>query len=203
NISPTMVFVIDKAIAYHPRHRFASAREMLQALQGIANTILPTQPPSTEPPVSTPSTERNYSHNGIVIGSAIAGGLIGASVIIGFVLTKSSQPSSQQPVARQTASSISSENLGSLPPSASEKTNPQPQKVSTPAQSNINSTNLPSSFYFLADSAFADSQTAAKQVKTLYSPQDFPTSLLSDLERRNVEYISEYQDRYSRRYFSK
>lgn len=35
------------------------------------------------------------------MGSAIAGGLIGASVIVGFVLTKSSQP-----VAKQTASPI-------------------------------------------------------------------------------------------------
>ncbi|NMG08793.1 YARHG domain-containing protein [Brasilonema sp. UFV-L1] len=174
NISPTMIFVIDKAIAYHPRDRFASAREMLQALQGIPNTILPpTQPPSTQPPtVSTPSPEtvtstpslvRSHSQNRILIGSVIAGGLIGASIIIGLVLTKSSQ----QPVAKQTTSFIPSENLSSLPTSASEKTNPQFPKVSTPAQSNTNSNSLPSSFYFLADSAFANSQTAAQQVKNL------------------------------------
>lgn len=187
NISSTIRFVIDKAIAYHPRDRFASAREMLQALQGIANTILPTQPPSTQPPsnaalptaesqdiisgsreFSGPPSQQDTRHKGVIIGSIIAAaGLIGASTIIGLVLTKSSQPSSQEPVAKQTASSVPSESLGSLTPSASEKTNPQPEKVSTPAQLNTNSTSLPSSFYFLADSAFANSQTAAKQVKTL------------------------------------
>lgn len=201
NISPTMTFIIDKAIAYHPRDRFVSAREMLQALQGIANTILPTQPPSQLPRIATApiaktqntiSISREFSHipssqdskhKGILISSIIAaGGLIGASTIIGLVLTKSSQPSSEHPVAQQTASSVTegtsrwakprlwrspSENLDSLPSSASGNTNPQLEKASTPAQPDTNSIRLPNSFYFLADSAFAKSQTAVEQVKTL------------------------------------
>jgi serine/threonine-protein kinase len=36
-----------------------------------------------------------------------------------------------------------------------------------------------------------------------YSPQEFPSNLLSDLERRNVEYISEYQNRTNKRFFMK
>ncbi|MBW4634050.1 MAG: YARHG domain-containing protein [Iphinoe sp. HA4291-MV1] len=178
NISPTMTFIIDKAIAYHPRDRFASAREMLEALQGIANTILPTQPPSIQPPAvsassresvrSTPSTAGAHSYNGILIGSIIAGGLIGASVILGLVLTKSSQPSLEQPVAKQTASSVPegtspSENLGTLSPSASGNTNLQPQNVSTPAQLDTNSTNLPSSFYsWLSQRLVTDADLNAK-----------------------------------------
>ncbi|WP_414589371.1 protein kinase domain-containing protein [Scytonema sp. PCC 10023] len=193
NISPTMTFVIDKAIAYHPRDRFASAREMLQALQGIANTILPTQPPSQLPAIATAPTaktqntisiSRESSHipspqdskdKGILIASIIAAsGLIGASTIIGLVLTKSFQPFSEPSVTTGTSRSAKprlrrspSENLNSLPSSASGNTNPQPQKASTPAQPDTNSIRLHSSFYFLADSAFAKSQTAVKQVKTL------------------------------------
>ncbi|KAB8319212.1 YARHG domain-containing protein [Tolypothrix campylonemoides VB511288] len=186
NVSPTMTFIIDKAIAYHPRDRFASAREMLQALQGIANTILPTQPPSQLPGIATAPTTKTQNtisinresshipspqdskHKGILIASIIsAGGLIGASTIIGLVLTKSFQPSSEYSLVTEGTSRSPSENLDSLPSSASGNTNPQPQKASTPAQPDTNSIRLPNSFYFLADSAFAKSQTAVKQVKTL------------------------------------
>ncbi|QIR38492.1 serine/threonine protein kinase [Tolypothrix sp. PCC 7910] len=44
SVSPTFAGVIDKAIAYHPRDRFATAREMLQALQIGANNFPPTVP---------------------------------------------------------------------------------------------------------------------------------------------------------------
>ncbi|MDY6898679.1 MAG: YARHG domain-containing protein, partial [Cyanobacteriota bacterium] len=36
-----------------------------------------------------------------------------------------------------------------------------------------------------------------------YSPEEFPSGILSDLERRNVEYIAEYQDRTNKRFFDK
>ena len=36
-----------------------------------------------------------------------------------------------------------------------------------------------------------------------YSPEEFPSSKLSDLERRNVEYIAEYQDRTNKKFFGK
>ncbi len=36
-----------------------------------------------------------------------------------------------------------------------------------------------------------------------YSPQNFPPSLLSNLERRNIEYISQYQDKTNKRFFVK
>ncbi|AFY52886.1 serine/threonine protein kinase [Rivularia sp. PCC 7116] len=36
-----------------------------------------------------------------------------------------------------------------------------------------------------------------------YSPQDFPSNLLSNLERMNVESIAEYQDRTNKRFFGK
>jgi serine/threonine-protein kinase len=66
SVSPTFAGVIDRAIAYHPRDRFATAREMLQALQIGANTFPPTQPyihpaasQNTVPVNSVPSHQQN------------------------------------------------------------------------------------------------------------------------------------------------
>ncbi|MBV6624006.1 MAG: YARHG domain-containing protein [Rivularia sp. (in: Bacteria)] len=36
-----------------------------------------------------------------------------------------------------------------------------------------------------------------------YSPQEFPSNLLSNMERMNVEYIAEYQDRTNKRFFGR
>ncbi|WP_414576997.1 protein kinase domain-containing protein [Anabaena sp. CCY 9402-a] len=114
NISPVLASVIDRAIAYHPRDRFPTAKAMLEALQGLANSIPPTQAvtrpladipvtqplattptPNTIPTTNQPPTSGN-NQNAILIGGLIAGGLIGGSVIIGQVLTKSPQPSANQ-----------------------------------------------------------------------------------------------------------
>ncbi len=106
HVNPMILGIIDKAIAYHPRDRYPSARAMLDALQSIANPIPPTQPyyiqqpltphPVVSPPptipVNSPPSVPNHHRNNLVIGGLIAGGLIGASVIISQVLTKSSQP---------------------------------------------------------------------------------------------------------------
>nr|AAB41116.1 PknA [Nostoc sp. PCC 7120 = FACHB-418] len=126
NISPTLAAVIDRAIAYHPRERFTTARQMLEALQLGVVSYPPTVPyqqpqssptvPYQQPPVVTtppfatqtntvavsPGTaptpqpiNHNNSNKGILMGSLIAGGLIGASVVIGFALTRPNQPVTQ------------------------------------------------------------------------------------------------------------
>ncbi|MBD2197298.1 MULTISPECIES: serine/threonine-protein kinase [Calothrix] len=120
NVSPTLAGVIDKAIAYHPRDRFATAREMLQALQIGANTFPPTQPYNPPPVASTPPTipvspgvsyqqqtipvspggsyqptNPQPTHNGqkgVLIASLIAGGLIVGAAIIGFAIANNKQP---------------------------------------------------------------------------------------------------------------
>lgn len=51
HISPIMARVIDRAIAYHPRDRYPTARAMLDTLQSIANPIPPTQPLLTQPTI--------------------------------------------------------------------------------------------------------------------------------------------------------
>ncbi|BAY21347.1 serine/threonine kinase [Calothrix sp. NIES-2100] len=146
NVSPTFAGVIDHAIAYHPRDRFASAREMLQALQIGANTFPPTQPyqpPQVAPTQQTISVSPAASHQqntipvspapshqppnphppnneqkGVLIASLIAGGLIGGAIVIGFALNNNKQP---QPVAQSTISANDSATIRN-----------QPQETATP-----------------------------------------------------------------------
>ncbi|MEH1893064.1 MAG: YARHG domain-containing protein [Nostoc sp.] len=118
HLSPIIAGVIDKAIAYHPRDRYPTARAMLDTLQSIANPIPPTQPLLTQPtvvsapppqtvPVKPQPNPQGNSQNNILIGSLIAGGLIGASVIISQVLTKSSQSTADKTVLpSQTPSTV-------------------------------------------------------------------------------------------------
>ncbi|MDZ7963070.1 MAG: protein kinase [Aulosira sp. DedQUE10] len=145
SVSPTFAGVIDKAIAYHPRDRFATAREMLQALQIGANTFPPTVPYNPSPvaptqytvPVSSgPSHQQNTiplspgpsyqpsnpsnGQRGIFIASLIAGGLIGAAIIIAFALNNK-QP---QPIAQSTPSATESATIRN-----------QPQETATPTPS--------------------------------------------------------------------
>jgi serine/threonine protein kinase, bacterial len=137
NISPTLAGVIDRAIAYHPRERFATAREMLEALQGVVNfppTVPYIQPPiATAPslpipqntvavsPGATPQPQnQGGGQKGILVGSLIAGGLIGTSIVVGFALNRPNQPvvqpiasSSETPTTRNemqnTAPTVSSQ----------------------------------------------------------------------------------------------
>jgi serine/threonine-protein kinase len=113
HLSPMMAGVIDKAIAYHPRDRYPTARAMLEALQSIANPLPPTQLPFTQPPVVSapfpetvnvapppqPTIQSNKQNHNILIGSLIAGGLIGTSIIISQVLTKTPQPVTETEVS--------------------------------------------------------------------------------------------------------
>ncbi|WP_375470193.1 YARHG domain-containing protein [uncultured Nostoc sp.] len=120
HLSPIIAGVIDKAIAYHPRDRYPTARAMLDTLQSIANPIPPTQPLLTQPtivsapppqtvPVKPQPNPQGNSQNNILIGSLIAGGLIGASVIISQVLTKSSQSTADKTVLpSETPSTVTS-----------------------------------------------------------------------------------------------
>ncbi|MEH2219742.1 MAG: YARHG domain-containing protein [Nostoc sp.] len=120
HVSPIVAGVIDRAIAYHPRDRYPTARAMLDTLQNIANPIPATQPlltqptivsappPQTVPAKPQPSAQSN-SQNNLLIGSLIAGGLIGASVIISQVLTKPTQSTADKTVLpSETPSAIAS-----------------------------------------------------------------------------------------------
>ncbi|QLE54978.1 YARHG domain-containing protein [Nostoc sp. TCL26-01] len=120
HISPVMASVIDRAIAYHPRDRYPTARAMLDALQGTTNPIPPTQPYSPPSPVSTPptptvpvapkATVTSNNQKGILFGSLIAGGLVGASIIFASVFRQ------EQKITPEVTSSITPTPIVSQPP---------------------------------------------------------------------------------------
>ncbi|MGB3639711.1 MAG: protein kinase [Rivularia sp. (in: cyanobacteria)] len=140
NIKDNFADILDRAIGFDARERFKTASVMVQALQtGIlsvpsvvshtatfSDTVAPgiTLPPQTHlstisiaPPSSIQYSEPR-SGKGILLGSLIAGSLIGASIIVGFALNKQlSQPPTitQQPQ-----------------PTITPKTKTTPQNLNTP-----------------------------------------------------------------------
>ncbi|WP_414621908.1 protein kinase domain-containing protein [Calothrix sp. CCY 0018] len=105
--------ILDRAIGFDARERFKTASLMLQALQtgilsvpsvvshtaAFSDTIAPgiTLPPQTNlstvsiPPPSSIQYSDRGNGKGILLGSLIAGSLIGASIIAGFALNKQSK----------------------------------------------------------------------------------------------------------------
>ena len=120
NVKDNFADILDRAIGFDARERFKTASVMLQTLQtGIlsvpsvvshtatfSDTIAPgiTLPPQTHlstasiaPPSSIQYSSRGNG-KGILLGSLIAGSLIGASIIAGFTLNKQSK---QPPIITQ------------------------------------------------------------------------------------------------------
>ncbi|BAY21349.1 serine/threonine kinase [Calothrix sp. NIES-2100] len=121
NVSPTFAGVIDRAIAYHPRDRFPSAREMLQALQMGANTFPPTQTYNPPPLINTPvaptqhtvSVSPGFSHQspnpdngkkGIFLVILMVCGLIGVTAIAlpitNWFIAQNQSTQANQPLSR-------------------------------------------------------------------------------------------------------
>jgi serine/threonine protein kinase len=134
SVSPSFAAVLDQAIQSHPRDRFSTAREMLQALQTGVTPIAPTIPPIAATEVSAPPSG-GYVQSPTVVSPAgampyqqpvyyqqppvskgmsdwqkavITGGVIGACVLIGLTVINhketSNQPQPQQTVAQQNSS---------------------------------------------------------------------------------------------------
>jgi serine/threonine-protein kinase len=124
HLSPPFANIIDKAIRYHPRDRFASAKEMLDALQGVENTV---------PPTLLTHPRKADGRNPILIGSAIAASLLGGSIIVASALKQQPTPpvadfpTTTTPQARQTPQQPTS-------PLADLSTTTTPQEIAkTPA----------------------------------------------------------------------
>ncbi|GAX42468.1 serine/threonine kinase [Tolypothrix sp. NIES-4075] len=165
-VSPSLAAVLDKAIRFDVRERFPSAKAMRNALQNMTNPLpqkVPTffQQPSESIPVTSESAVQSSKQNGIFIGSILVAGVVmGASVIIGLLLTNSPQPEGY----KQATSSLLTK------PQVGEASLPSANKNSQTASSEsaiINSANLPNYFHFIADSTFPNLQTAVEQIKTL------------------------------------
>lgn len=200
-VSPSLAAVLDKAIRFDVRERFPSAKAMLNALQNMTSPLAqktPTffQQPSESIPVTTESAVQSSKQNGIFIGSILVAGVVmGASVIIGLLLTNSPQPEGY----KQATSSLLTK------PQAGEASLPSANRTSQIASSEsaiINSANLPNYFHFIADSSFPNLQTALLQIKTLQAAgyrqpgvfwiPDYPN--LSD-QRSFVVYAATFSDR--------
>ncbi len=142
NVSPSFAAVLDKAIQFNAGDRYARVREMLQALQSPTPSAYPTVP-DTQPPTIIPSpptpqqtipvsprspqpshqSNQGTGHSGILMGSLIAGGLIGASIIIGLALSKSPQPVEQ--LAQQRTASSEPTTTGSKTVPQHEESSPE------------------------------------------------------------------------------
>jgi serine/threonine protein kinase, bacterial len=162
HINPQFISLIDRAIAYHPRERFTSAREMLNMLVGAANTIVPTEypnhdysenSPANNPPNKsnitatehlTPATKISDNRNNLLAGGLIAAGMVGGLVIAGIASTKLINPSPTALVATPSKTPVSE----AITTSASNQTL-QPNNPSSPAdttnstQNNKNNLNIP------------------------------------------------------------
>jgi serine/threonine-protein kinase len=144
SVTPTFAAILDKAIQSHPRDRYSTAREMLEALQTGTAPSSPTiyssqpteasHPPRRElphtVPIGTPPQLPGSGQTGILLGSLIAGGLIGASVIVGLALTKSPQASIEQSLAQAPSSPTPSNSPTVTPPNV-------PTQSQSPAQSPV------------------------------------------------------------------
>ncbi|AFZ58030.1 YARHG domain-containing protein [Anabaena cylindrica FACHB-243] len=144
HLSTMMAEILDKAIAYHPRDRYSTAKAMLDALQSLVKPIPATLPPTILTPIVPISptipahpqlVAKTNNQNGILIGSLIAGGLIGASVIIGQVLTKSLESGTDTEVSVSTKRSNTTPQVQDTPsilPTSETAPNPTPQVIATP-----------------------------------------------------------------------
>jgi serine/threonine protein kinase, bacterial len=126
-VSPTLAVILDKAISAHSCDRYATAHEMLQALQSktsqIHQIIRPTIadiPENIQQPTvicAAPSKLGNIQQT-LLLGSFIA-----AAIIAGFWITK--------PSAQSIGSNAQPTPIASIPPIVS---SPQPSKSSSPVQ---------------------------------------------------------------------
>jgi len=201
-VSPNLAAILDKAIRFDVRERFSSARAMLNALQTTASPLSSKglsffEQPSESIPVTSESAVKSSKENGIFIGSIlVAGGVIGASVIVGLLLTNSPQPGASYEQA--TSSLLTKPQVGetSLPPAN------RNSQIASSESAITNSANLPNYFHFIADSTFPNLQTAVEQIKTLqvagyrqpgvFWIPDYPN--LSD-KRSFVVYTATFSDR--------
>lgn len=125
NVSPGLMAVLDRAIQSHPRDRYTTAKKMLLDILQSDASIAPEPSPqktialppkqvkaSSQPiPVNSPppalasnhpSSQQNWQRK-LILG-ILAGGLLGASVLVG--VRNSSPPSnSEQPIAKSTPQS--------------------------------------------------------------------------------------------------
>ena len=145
-ISPKFALVLDRAIKFHPRDRFVTATHMQKALQSCSRALPPTKLSLPLPTMygeklekETPKKNWKAWQKAVALGMAI-GAMVGVAVGIGNKFAFSSEIQSQRPVEKQaSAATAKCEGLGATP----------------------------DRFYFLADSAFFNPDTAGEKCQSL------------------------------------
>jgi serine/threonine protein kinase, bacterial len=164
NITPHFVAVLDRAVQFVARDRFATASEMLVTLQTGAFPTTPTVPysyPPTSNPTSNPTQQntipispgnyqqpsnpgntanyqqpviRQSSNKGILMGGLIAAGLVAAAVAIGVGMR--SQQVAEEPNPETTISTRPTQTQTPLEP---QEENTEPPIQPKPRRTSINS----------------------------------------------------------------
>lgn len=230
NISSSFKAIINKAIAYHPRERYSTALEMLEDLQLGATPLpatLPFQNQTNSTAVSTILADKanqnlpdqqvtKYQEDKaskktpIVFPSVILAGVIGLFAIGNFFgnfwllkpINTIFQPQIQSNIEPDTEPSLPTKvdyfwlswrraTDADLEPMDGLSLDIMRNSVFARHGRRFNNKGLQE--YFDKQSWY----------NPKYSPEEFPSSKLSDLERRNVEYIAEYQDRTDKKFFGK
>ncbi len=206
-VSLNLAAVLDKAIRFDVRERYPSAKAMLDALQSITNNGIPAKMPTYISPsgsvrATSVSAAKSSKQNAIFLSSIlVGGGVIGASVIIGLLLTNPSQPGAYKDSTSSTIRKPQvSQTPSSLSPALSATTSSQ--IVPNSESAITNTAKLPNYYHFVADSTFPNLQTAVEQIKTLQGSgygqagvfwiPDYPN--LSD-KRLFVVYAATFSDR--------
>lgn len=140
NINPQLAAVLDKAIKSHPRDRFSTARQMLDALQASASpvagvplsqqaTVAVSPGGASTQPIQIPRQSQGFEQ--WKKAAIIAGGIFAAVMIIGFAIAKT-----RQPTIVQNNSSPPIQN--SSPPQSSPTSPPTPIASSSPSTPEAN-----------------------------------------------------------------
>jgi serine/threonine-protein kinase len=150
DIHSNLAMVLDQAIRFNPRDRFATATAMLNALQSAAApsematvAVSPggvqqgrngSTPPVTNPPprqtvpIGTSPVIQGNGQKPLILGAFIAGGLLVAAVAIGVGLTRSPDRSSPVSSSAPTSEQPTTEQPSSTTPSRS-----QPSEITPPS----------------------------------------------------------------------
>ena len=143
NCHSHLATVIDRAIRFHPRDRFADAKEMLEALSAYPTTIatatlslsrtdVPPASKSAVPPtvpIRRKPLSTDEGHPSRRFGGLIAGGLLLSAMAIGWGLNRILEPSSRVQPPPESVSASS----GSTPlPSTTATTTPLPLPTPSP-----------------------------------------------------------------------
>jgi serine/threonine protein kinase, bacterial len=105
-VNASLADVLDRAIRFHPRDRFPTAKAMLEALQtstlpetiafppSKVDTVRLSPPPATSNPAGPTSGNKS---NAVILGSLIASSSIGAAVVLGLLFKQSDAPQPSPP----------------------------------------------------------------------------------------------------------